>query len=99
MTGATLAGSWKNNFRFQLNFTRQSMLSDALPPVDLECPSCTNSSLGLRCAEYLREGAQNTVVWKVEAKKRGSERPNDRAESRTAHLLRKSALKKDKLTL
>lgn len=74
MTGATLADSWKNNFRFQLNLMRQSMLSDALPPLDLECPSCTNSSLGLRCAEYLREGAQNTAVWKVEAKKRGSER-------------------------
>ena len=74
MTDVTLTGIWKNNFRFRLDFTRQLMLSDALPPLDLKCPSCTNTSLGLRHANYLREGAQNMAAWKVEAQKRGSER-------------------------
>jgi len=45
------------------------MLSDAIPPPDLKCPSC---SLGLRDADHLREGVQDMVVWEVEAQKRGS---------------------------
>lgn len=74
------------------------MLSDVLPPRDLKCPMCTNSSFGLQWADYLREGAQNMVVWKVEAWKRGSEKDRMTAQSRKAHLLRKSVLKGDKPT-
>lgn len=47
------------------------MLSDALPPLDLEYPMSTNTSLGLQCAGYLREVAQNVVAQKV---RRGSKR-------------------------
>lgn len=63
------------------------MLSDSPPPLDPK-----RHPLGLRSVEYLKEDAQNMVVWKVKAQKRGSERWNARAESRKAHLYRKSVL-------
>lgn len=87
MTDVTLTGIWKNNFRFQLDFTRQSMPSDALLSLDLKHPSCTNTSLGLR----------RFTVWKVETQKRGSKR--DRmTEQNHVKLIRKSVLKRENLT-
>lgn len=41
------------------------MLPDALPPRDLKCPTCPNTSLGLQRVDYLREWFQNMVAWKV----------------------------------
>lgn len=99
MEDVTSTGIWKNNFVLQLDSTRQSMLFDAFSPLHLECCPCTYISLGLRSVEYLKEDAQNMLVWKVKAQRRGSERHNATAESHKARLRRKSVLKKEKLTL
>lgn len=69
MTDVTLTGIWKNNFRFQLDFMRQLTLSDALPLRDLMC-----LFLGLMVCGLPERRAQNMVVCKVEAQKRGSEK-------------------------